>query len=408
MVLVAGMGGVFTLGTGLWSISVFVIPMENDLGWNRTTIFGALTVRALVAGVLAPLVGPLFDTRNGPRLLSIASAVLIGISLVGIRWVHEPWQFYLFFSVIGAMANVSGGTVLVEALVPKWFIRRRGRAVALASIGGVVGPIFPLGIQQAISVFGWRDAWMILGIFSTVILLPLALLIRTKPEDIGLLPDGEVTKEQIPPSDLVTGDSPPMYSEETSLTRAEVLRTRSFWLLALAFSVTSLGVQGFIPNWLPYFQDIGFTAATGATALTVFGLFVLPARLIWGVMAEQYSVRHLLMLQHFLTAAGVVLLLFIGNLELLLLFAIFMGLAYGGYVPLQRLIYPIYYGRAHLGSIRGAMRPFITLASAVGPLVIAGIYDAKGSYFMAFIVVMCTWLMAGLLFMLARPPNRSG
>ncbi len=114
------------------------------------------------------------------------------------------------------------------------------------------------------------------------------------------------------------------------------------------------------------------------------------------------------MLQHFLTAAGVVLLLFIGNLELLLLFAIFMGLAYGGYVPLQRLIYPIYYGRAHLGSIRGAMRPFITLASAVGPLVIAGIYDAKGSYFLAFIVVMCTWLMAGLLFMLARPPNRSG
>ena len=79
MVLVAGMGGVFTLGTGLWSICVFVIPMVNDLGWNRTTIFGALTVRALVAGVLAPLVGPLFDTRNGPRLLSIASAVLSGI-----------------------------------------------------------------------------------------------------------------------------------------------------------------------------------------------------------------------------------------------------------------------------------------------------------------------------------------
>lgn len=407
MVLVAGMGGIFTLGTGLWSISVFVIPMENDLGWNRTTIFGALTVRALVAGVLAPLAGPLFDTRNGPRFLSIVSAILIGISLVGIRWVHEAWQFYLFFSVIGAMANVTGGTVLVEALVPKWFVRRRGRAVALASLGGVVGPVFPLGIQQVISLFGWRDAWMILGIFSTVILLPLALLIRTKPEDIGLLPDGDVANKQIAESDLATSGSSPVYSEEPSLTRREVLRTRSFWLLAIAFSVTSLGVQGFIPNWLPYFQDIGFNAATGAAALTVFGIFVLPARLIWGFLAEQYSVRHLLMLQHFLTAAGVVLLLFIGNLEFLLLFAIFMGLAYGGYVPLQRLIYPIYYGRTHLGSIRGAMRPFITLASAVGPLVIAGIYDAKGSYFLAFIVVMCTWLMAGLLFMLARPPNHS-
>ncbi len=407
MVLVAGIGGIFTLGTGLWSISVFVIPMENDLGWSRTTIFGALTVRALVAGALAPLVGPLFDTNNGPRLLSIASALLIGISLVGIRWIHEPWQFYFFFSVIGAMANVGGGTVLVEALVPKWFIRRRGRAIALASMGGVVGPIFPLGVQQVISAFGWRDAWMILGIFSTVILLPLALLIRTKPEDIGLLPDGELAQEQIPKSDLATAYSSSHSLEETSLTRREVLRTRSFWLLALAFSVTSLGVQGFIPNWLPYFQDIGFTAATGAAALTVFGLFVLPARLFWGFIAEQYSVRYLLMVQHFLTAAGVVLLLFIGNLGLLLLFAIFMGLAYGGYVPLQRLIYPIYYGRAHLGAIRGAMRPFITFASAVGPLVIASIYDAKGSYFLAFLVVMCTWLLAGLLFMLARPPRVS-
>ena len=407
MVLVAGIGGIFTLGTGLWSISVFVIPMENDLGWSRTTIFGALTVRALVAGALAPLVGPLFDTNNGPRLLSIASALLIGISLVGIRWIHEPWQFYFFFSVIGAMANVTGGTVLVEALVPKWFIRRRGRAVALASTGGVVGPAFPLGIQQVISAFGWRDAWMILGIFSTVILLPLALLIRTKPEDIGLLPDGELAQEQIPKSDLATAYSSSHSSEEISLTRGEVLRTRSFWLLALAFSVTSLGVQGFIPNWLPYFQDIGFTAATGAAALMVFGLFVLPARLFWGFIAEQYSVRYLLMVQHFLTAAGVVLLLFVGNLGLLLLFAIFMGLAYGGYVPLQRLIYPIYYGRAHLGAIRGAMRPFITFASAVGPLVIASIYDAKGSYFLAFLVVMCTWLLAGLLFMLARPPRVS-
>jgi MFS family permease len=127
---------------------------------------------------------------------------------------------------------------------------------------------------------------------------------------------------------------------------------------------------------------------------------------LWGFLAERYSVRYLLMIQHILTALGVILLLSIGNTGMLLLFAVFMGLAYGGYIPLQRLIYPIYYGRAHLGSIRGSMRPAITVASAAGPLVIAGLYDARGSYTLAFIVVMSTWLLAGLLFTLAKPPKR--
>ena len=239
-----------------------------------------------------------------------------------------------------------------------------------------------------------------------IVMLPLAFLIRTRPEDMGLLPDGDAAPEEGPnpaqPSSLPAVSR----SEEVSLTRGEALRTRSFWLLVLTFSITSLGVQGFIPNWLPYFQDIGFTAATGAMALTVFGLFVLPARFLWGILAERYSVRHLLMVQHILTALVVILLLNIGNLGMLIMYAVFMGLAYGGYVPLQRLIYPIYYGRAHLGAIRGTMRPALTLASAAGPLVIAGLYDVRGSYTLAFTVVMFTWFLAGALFLLARPPKR--
>ena len=401
MVLVAATGGVFTLGTGLWSVGAFVIPMEEELGWNRTTLLGGLTVRALVAGALSPFIGPLFDTRLGPRLLSMGTAVLMGVSLIGLRWVDEVWQYYLLFGGVGALANVAGGTVLVEAVVPKWFIRQRGRAVALASMGGVLGPIFPAGIQAAISAFGWRDAWLALGIFSTVVLLPLAFLIRTRPEDMGLLPDGDTEASAQSPSRRNTNASPAV-----DLTRGQAIRTRTFWILVLTFSLTGLGVQGFISNWLPYFQDIGFSATTGALALTVFGIFVLPARFFWGSLADVFPVRLLLMVQHILTALVVLLLLNIGNFPLLIAFAVLMGLTYGGYVPLQRLIYPIYYGRAHLGAIRGIMRPALTLASAAGPLVIAGIYDLKGSYTLAFVFVMFMWFVAGLMFLLAKPPMR--
>jgi sugar phosphate permease len=407
MVAVAGLGGVFTLGTGLWSIGIFVSPMQDELGWSRTAIFGALTVRALVAGALSPFIGPFFDTRNGPRIMSIVTAIILGISMMAIRWVQEVWQFYLLFGVLGAVANVSGGTVLVESIVPKWFIRKRGRAVAMASMGGAFGPVFPAGIQVAILAFGWRDAWLALGAFTLAVLLPLAFLIRTSPEDMGLLPDGDVEPEE--QLGAVSSASSPQAArrvEEVSLTRGEAFRTPSFWMLVVIFSITSLGVQGFIANWLPYFQDIGFSAKTGALALTVYGAFVLPARFLWGFLAERYSVRYLLMIQHILTALGVIILLSIGNIGMLLLFAVFMGLAYGGYIPLQRLIYPIYYGRAHLGAIRGSMRPAITVASAAGPLLIAGLYDIRGSYTLAFTVVMSTWLLAGLMFMFAKPPKR--
>ena len=400
MVLVAATGGVFTLGTGLWSVGAFVIPMEAELGWNRTTLLGGLTVRALVAGALSPFIGPLFDTRLGPRFLSMSTAILMGISLVGLRYVEEVWQYYLLFGGVGALANVAGGTVLVEAVVPKWFIRQRGRAVALASMGGVLGPVFPAGIQAAISAFGWRDAWLVLGVFTTVVLLPLSFLIRTRPEDMGLLPDGDTAETPMSTRRNINA------SPAVDLTRGQALRTRTFWILVLTFSLTGLGVQGFISNWLPYFQDIGFSATTGALALTVFGLFVLPARFFWGYLADVFPVRLLLMVQHILTALVVLLLLNIGNFTLLMAFAVIMGLAYGGYVPLQRLIYPIYYGRAHLGAIRGVMRPALTLASAAGPLVIAGIYDLRGSYELAFVFVMIMWFVAGLMFLLARPPRR--
>ena len=350
---------------------------------------------------MAPFVGPIFDTRRGPRILTICSAVILGVSLIGIRWVDEVWQYYVLFGGVGALANVTSGIVLIEAVVPKWFIRQRGRAVAAASMEEcwaqsfrwpssgqsrpMVGamPGLQWGWSQWSSCFRW-------GFWSARSLRTWGS-VRTATPRAMCGPLTRAGRAVVPAVDL---------------SRRQALRTGSFWILILTFSITSLGVQGFISNWLPYFQDIGFTATTGAFALTVFGIFVLPARFGWGYLADIFSVRHLLLVQHILTALVVLLLLNIGNYAMLMTFAVLMGLAYGGYVPLQRLIYPIYYGRAHLGAIRGAMRPAITLASAAGPLVIAGIYDIQGSYALAFWMVMGTWFVAGLMFLLVRPPRR--
>jgi len=191
IVFAAIASGALSSGAGVWGASVFVTPMGNELGWSRSAFFAAFTIRAILAGALSPIIGPMQDSRSGPRILMVASGLTMGLSLIGLKWVDNLGVFYFLFGALGAISMVGGAEMLTVAIVPKWFVRRRGRAVAIASTGTAMGPLFfPLLVHGIISLVGWRDAWMMLGITAMLFLVPLSLLIRTQPEDLGLNPDG--------------------------------------------------------------------------------------------------------------------------------------------------------------------------------------------------------------------------
>ena len=394
--------GVFAGGIGFWGIGVFVLPMEDELGWSRTTIFAALSIRALVGGMLAPFVGPLLDSRRGPRRLALSGAVLLGLSLMALRYIDSVWQFYLLYGLLGALAMLTSGQNLAQVLVPKWFVRRRGRALAFATMGTPLsGILFIIPLQWVVATVGWRDAWFVLGIFAFVVLVPAALLIRTRPEDVGLLPDGDTLTQAKAPAPHRQAN----IAVQRSLTRREALHSRSFWLILLAIGIVGMGVQGFQPNWLPYFQDIGFSASTGVAAIAVYGLFAASARLIWGTLAERFPTRNLMVVQTALTAAVIVFLLTVVHSPVMLFaYVVIQGLTLGGQFILQPLMVANYFGREHLGAVRGMMHPFITLTGAVGPVFVAGLFDATGSYRVAFIAVIGTWVLASLVYLLAVPP----
>lgn len=402
IVIIAIVGGAFTSGAGVWGPSVFVTPMSEELGWSRSAFFGAFTVRALVAGALAPVLGPLQDTQNGPRLLMIVSAVTLGGSLVLLRYVDNLWFFYLVFGGLGAISSVALGGMVTNAIVPKWFIRKRGRAMGLASIGTAMGPLlFPISVQAIVSTVGWRDGWLVLGLVTLAVLIPLSFLIRTKPEDMGLIPDGEesmstgVMKTTIPP-----------ISEE-SYSRREAIGTPTFWLLAISFSLATLSMGGFFANWLPYFQDIGFTAAVGSLAAVAYGIGSISVRLVWGLLSERYSVRHLLVIQAFLTAASVFFFLHISGPTTLVMAGGFHGLAVGGFFIMRPLIIANYFGRRHLGAVNSLFRPLTTITSSLSPLLIAGLFDVYGSYVWAFTGVLASWLLVGAIVGFAKPPRKT-
>ena len=443
VVIASILAGAVQSGGSVWGASVFVSHMTDELGWARSAFFGAFTLlsgRSWAASSRHSSAHFLQDTRSGPRILMLLTGLTMGFSLMGLKWVDNIVVFYVLFGALGALTMIGGAEMLTVAIVPKWFVRKRGRAVAIASTGTAMGPLFfPFLVHGIITLVGWRDAWMVLGIGSMAIMVPLALMVRSRPEDIGLLPDGadcarataragghprrgagrasaimqaqgeRVREERAlrqAQGERLGRQAQGERSVERSFTRREAVRTYAFWLLVLAFFLSMLGMGGFHANWIPYFQDIGFSPAVGAWAATAYGVCSISIRLVWGIVADRFPVRYLLVVQALLTAVSIVLFLNITSVTTLVIAGASHGLALGGFFIMRPLIIANYFGRQNLGAINGILRPFVTLSGAVSPLLIAGMFDIFGSYREAFLLASLTWVLAAGVVFLAAPPRR--
>jgi MFS family permease len=392
--------GAFTSGAGFWAFTLFVKPMGDDLGWSRPELYGAMTVRALGNAALAPFMGPLQDSKLGPRVFAIGTAATMAASMILMKWIDDLLLFYLVFGLLGSLANFGSSEMMLSVVLPRWFVRQRGRALGIGSMGTALGPLlFPFIVTGLLSVFDWRDAWVALGLITLVVLGPVSLLVRSRPEDMGLTPDGDAK----PIAVAAPSRNAP---SEHDFTRSEAAKLGAFWLIVFAASMTTLGTNGFHANWLPFFQDEGFSAAEGSLAATAYGICSVTTRVFWGWGAERVSLRQLMALQSALTALSVLAFLLIDSRLVLVLAAAFNGLALGGVFIMRPMIVATYFGRANLGAINGLMRPFITGASAASPLLVAWIFDARGSYDLVIWLLAGCWLLAAGAVLLARQPSR--
>ena len=206
--------------------------------------------------------------------------------------------------------------------------------MGVASMGGAMGPLFfPITIYGLISLVGWRDAWFALGVISLALLLPLSFLLRTRPEDIGVRPDGD--RDDIAPDAAApAGGRPrPGGAGEFSLTGRQALRSPAFWLIILAFGLGGIGLQGFQSNWIPYLEGEGIATAVATVAITVYGVFSVAARMIWGLLADRYQVRSLIVVQSLLTAASVLLLIYVAGPVMLFVFVVLFRADHGRLLP---------------------------------------------------------------------------
>ena len=394
----------FTHGAATsYLFGLLVVPMENDLGWSRTMLTGALTVATFVSAGLGMLLGPLFD-RSGARLGMTLSALFGGACLVLLAFTDVPWAYYLLLGVGVGAARTGLEIVGPRTAIANWFVRRRAAAFAWSSGGRAVFgftmvPVFAILIEQT----SWRAGWAVLGVVEIVILAPLAwLIVRRRPEDHGQFPDGDlpgaVRTEQRGQSRTV--------ADEDSWTLREAVRTRTLWLIVVSLMLTGFPATGVIANMVPYFINEGLSSTFASSAFAFFGFGAMLGRPFWGYVAARFGVHASLTLWGFGYSLAIALYVLADTPATLFAAAWPIGLVIGGSQQLQSQAWPDYFGRRHVGAITGLTVLLVTPAMAFGPLVTAAAYVLTGSYEPVHTAYVVGAFFAGFFFLAARRPRR--
>lgn len=404
IVAVAILVQAISVGVSAFAGGVFLKPMTEDLGWARSDFAAVQTVSQVIMGMSGFAIGGMLD-RRGPRRLMIIGAVISGLSLVATAAVQEPWQFYVVRGIGQTVGMALVGNLIVNVTLARWFVARRGTAIAMAAIGFSLGGILlsPL-MAWWIELWGWRETWVILGVLTWLVVIPCAFVMRRAPEDYGLTPDGMDDERA---AEYAHAHGRPPAGSEVSWTRAQALRTRTLWLVIMAYGMGTVTLGALLLHAIPFLTDHGVNSSEAALLLSGLSWASLVSKFFWAPLMDRIHPRYLSAAGFLITGGATIGLIGAGELEsapLMGLSLIIFGAAAGGTVPLQETVWASYFGRAHLGSVRSVGMPVSIVFSAGGPLLGGVLYDATSSYTIAFLIFAACSLIGCLLILFARPP----
>ncbi len=378
-----------------YSFSVFLIPMEADLGWTRSELTGGFSLMWLVTGLMAFPIGAWID-KHGARLLMTLGS--IGASLLVIAWsmVSSLPMFYLIWIGLGVCASA----VLYDpafTVIAQWFHRRRSVAFAIVTFAaGLASTIFLPLANGLLQQFGWRTAVLLLGIFLGCVTIPLhALILRRRPSDMGLLPDGDAIREDTPIS------VPP------SISFRHAVMGRTFWMLTLSFGLMYLAATAIRFHFIPFLLSSGIDPSTAAAATGAIGLMQVLGRVVFAPLDSRFSTHSMLIGILGLHIVASLLLLVSQSLIILILFIAIFGAAQGAGTLVRPSLIAELYGVQHYGRISSIMITFLTLTSTAAPQIASQIYDQFGNYQPVLWLVVIFSIVSTMVGMMVRKPSLS-
>jgi MFS family permease len=385
---------------------VFVHHMSADTGWSRTALAGVRTVTRIPEALGAMFVGPLVD-RYGARWMMVGGGMFMAATLAMLATIEEIWQLYLYMGVLTPLGAVFLGGFVPTVAVANWFVRLRGRAMGILSMGGSLGTVLlPLLASPAIEAWGWRGAWVALAVLVLVLTLPAGVFVRRRPEDLGLHPDGDEHAAGGAPSPGATGrQRPTPTTPEVVWTRAQVLRTPVMWIMVFAWGVAGFSVTGTNLHMIPHLMDVGFPLVGAAAAVSARSAASLLASPVCGWIVERAPLQPIGAIGFLMQGAGIAVLLLPPSPWTIGVWIMLFGLGGAGSHVVSEVIWAHYYGRLSLGTVRGLAYPFQTALAATGPLVIGLLFDVTGGYQSSFLIMAAGSLIAALMILLARAPK---
>jgi len=373
---------VFWNGFIMYSFSFYVKPLQDEFAWSRAGIMAIITIVYLSIGVASPFIGRLIS-RYGEKNVIAAGASLLGLGFILISTIRELWQFYLFSIFLG-VGSAAIGVVPASTVISKWFRKRRGWAIGIVGTGiGVGGFAVPPVIGAfLIPVFGWRSTCVISGLL-TMIIAPLAfLIIKSRPAEMGLLPDGIETPQ--------TNDDPPLTDvPEMGLNLKMASRTPAFWLLMIALAAFTVSNNAIMQSQVPYLQGIGFPIVATASVMSLAGVGSGVGKFFFGWLGDRVQAKYILVMGIGTQAAAITLLITMNSttpIILLMLYAIVFGLSMGCWLPFMSLAVSRTFGLVSYSVILGLMNFIFMGCGAAGPVTAGLIYDTYKSYYWAFIL----------------------
>src|SRR5579884_1265683 len=404
LVGVLGLTTIVSYGTTAYAFGVLLAPIAREEGWSRAALSGAYALGILLAGVLGIPIGRLVDRYGGRALMTLGSALAATV-LVALSTVREVGQFDVLWGVGLGLATALTFYSVSFTIVANWFAERRGAAMAwLTTIGGLASPVFIPATGWLVAHLGWRETVLILGLIQLTVALPLhALVVRRRPEDLGLLPDGRVAPGEIGPA------VPVMSQSSVGMTTRQALRCAPFWILTAAGSIEQLAAMVISGHQIASMISRGFDPLFAASIAGLIGVASLPGRFLLNQLSDRYEAQRLLALVLGTLGLGVVVLTLASSAIWMYLYVVVYGIAFGARYPLRASVMADHFGRRAYGTITAIQGSVMAVPAALGPLAAGWLYDRLGSYQLAFWLTTASFGLAALFVLLTPlPKGRAG
>ena len=403
MVLVAFCIDFVAVGFFFYSYGVFFKAIAEDFGGSRLGVAIGLTVTNAVGAIAAPYVGRALD-KYPQRIVMGICALFMAFGFLCLSFVQNELQFYLVLGLFIGFGASSMGNLATSKLVTNWFDKRRGTALGIAAAGvSLSGVIMPYISAELIENFGWRQGFLVYSAFTFLVVVPLIFrLVISRPEDVGLRPDGAM------PIKFDDGTIvPPVEKTPPKMRLLELFKEHNFRMIVLTFSLLFCSMSATLTHMIPRLTDFGYTLVEASLVMSLCAGFGVVGKLSFGWLSDRLSVRKVMAIVIFMQFTGQYLMFSSLDYLTFAVGASMFGYGVGGVVPMHGAVVGKTFGRDRFGAVLGLMRPAMFPIQILGVPFAGWIFDVTGSYDTAFQVFLGLYFLAALAVSCYRQPAKT-